>query len=203
MPELGEIQTGMERGFKGSWAKYVWHACEVCGKERWVYLQNGVPKFTHCKSCAMKRESTRRKCSEAHSGKNSYTWKGGKITVKRGYINIWTPPDNFFYPMANSDGYIREHRLIMAQHLGRCLHRWEIVHHKNGIKDDNRIENLELSSSGAHSLAHSKGYREGYQKGLKDGKDKQIQELKELMQRQEKELRLLQWQIRNGERTYG
>ncbi|MGN6347284.1 MAG: HNH endonuclease signature motif containing protein [Candidatus Nitrosocosmicus sp.] len=70
------------------------------------------------------------------------TWKGGRV-VKRGYVFI----KMLAHPFCNKEGYVREHRLVMEKHLGRYLNKNEVVHHINGIKDDNRIDNLQLFSS--------------------------------------------------------
>lgn len=67
-------------------------------------------------------------------------WKGGRIVNKRGYVMIRSPQ----HPKANGKSYVFEHRLVMEAHLGRFLLSDENVHHLNGIRDDNRIENLEL-----------------------------------------------------------
>jgi len=66
-----------------------------------------------------------------------------RILSAQGYIRVYLPK----HPDANSDGYIQEHRLIMERLIGRRLCRFETPHHKNGIRSDNRPENLELWTS--------------------------------------------------------
>lgn len=69
----------------------------------------------------------------------------GSGSRKNGYLEISVPRDlRYLVRGARKTG---EHRLVMALHLGRPLRADESVHHTNGVRDDNRIENLELWSS--------------------------------------------------------
>lgn len=74
---------------------------------------------------------------------HSCTSRGYVVVFKKGHPNC-----------RNGQGSIYQHVLIMSEYLGRPLRKGEIIHHKNGIRDDNRIENLEL-----WDYAHPSGQR--------------------------------------------
>jgi len=100
------------------------------------------------------------------NGAESSSWKGGKHKA-RGYVmvsvTLLTPQERrLFAPMLNrsSGRSIPEHRLVMARHLGRALKRSEVVHHRNGKKDDNRLRNLELTDNATHKRTHQSLLRE-------------------------------------------
>lgn len=76
-------------------------------------------------------------------GNKHWNWKGGKHLNRQGYIII----SKREHPFCDSHGYIREHRYIIEQKLGRYLNPKERVHHINKIKTDNRVENLRLFST--------------------------------------------------------
>jgi hypothetical protein len=76
-------------------------------------------------------------------GSKSKSWKGGRIIDDEGYVCIYKPE----HENSKSNGYIREHRFIISEKLNRPLLKNENVHHKNGVKTDNRLENLELWST--------------------------------------------------------
>ena len=86
---------------------------------------------------------------DQHGNKNG-NWKSGRRIDKSGYILIHFPD----HPNASSDGYVREHRILMENFLGRYLKKIEVVHHKNHIKHDNRLQNLELLKVGEHERIH-------------------------------------------------
>lgn len=82
-----------------------------------------------------------RDCHHAHRATLALS---GKRFTSDGYVAIYAPGHPSAAP---SNGCILEHRLVMEQHLGRRLLPHENVHHKNGQRDDNRIDNLELWST--------------------------------------------------------
>jgi len=170
MPNIGDFARDKDIGLVDASSKHIWYACVDCGKERWVRFLKGQPQSLRCRRCAGKL------LAESRKGEGSPNWKGGRLK-SGGYIKIRVYEDDFFYPMTNNIRYVCEHRLVMAKHLGRCLQPWEHIHHKNGIKDDNRLENLELTTNSFHHKEHNQGYQDGYLRGYLDGKDQRVQDL--------------------------
>ena len=85
-------------------------------------------------------------------GKNHYNWKGGRNFDLDGYIRLYKPEHPF-----NNHRYVLEHRLVMEDYLGRYLTKEEVVHHKNGIKNDNKLKNLVVYNRKNHATIHLKG----------------------------------------------
>lgn len=81
----------------------------------------------------------------APSGSRAPGWRGGRIRNPYGYISVIVDEsDPIAVAMRNANGYVLEHRLVVARAVGRPLRPDETVHHINGRRDDNRIGNLQL-----------------------------------------------------------
>lgn len=120
----------------------------------WYWMKRlGVPRRSKSEMGQGRHHTleTRRKLSEARRGDKGSNWKGGRKRDSGGYVLILKHD----HPNAHQ-GYVAEHRLVMERALGRYLESWEIVHHKNGMKDDNRIENLELLPKQSEHLSLQK-----------------------------------------------
>jgi hypothetical protein len=150
-PKIGEIRLARDVGYIARSNRVIWAACEICGKQRWVNYQKGHATARYCRDCGSHLGKFR--------GEQNHRWKGGRRITKDGYVQILLQPGDFFYLMAGKSGYVFEHRLVMAKHLGRCLQDWELVHHK-GIKfpqnsrenkGHNVIENLQLITDERHN----------------------------------------------------
>lgn len=120
------------------------HTCQRCGEDfpviasaRKPVLQRGI--FCGRTCSGLSRENI----GIGRSRERALAWRGGRHE-RRGYVYIYAPDHHSLQGGHTTCKYVREHRLVMEQVLGRNLMPNEEVHHKNGIKDDNRPENLEL-----------------------------------------------------------
>lgn len=139
MPQVGDTIKGKDLGYKGT-RRYVWTICDRCKEGRWVntsFLPTARTGF--CRHCAISRKR------EEHP-----LWVSNRTRTSAGYIEIRLLPNDPFYPMADKRERVKEHRYVMAQSLGRCLQSWELVHHRNGRRDDNRLENLVIVLRRSH-----------------------------------------------------
>jgi hypothetical protein len=78
------------------------------------------------------------------SGDKHGSWKGGISKNGEGYLIERVYSDDPYFAMATRSGYVPQHRLVMAKSLGRILHSYESVHHKDGDRTNNSLDNLQL-----------------------------------------------------------
>jgi len=90
------------------------------------------------------------------SGSSHWNWNGGISQRKSGYIKVLIKKSDYRYKKVKTR-YAPQHVIMMENKIGRMLTKDEIVHHKNEIRNDNRMCNLQLMTNSEHTIHHLTG----------------------------------------------
>ena len=137
---LGLIESDRPRVVPGTLC-----ACG-CGKDVPLQQSNGKPRYIRSGDGSAWIYGHQ----SARGGSASPSWRGGRIVVQ-GYVKLHIPA----HPHARR-GYVWEHHVVMARKIGRYLEPGEVVHHRNDIRNDNRLRNLRLLTEEEHKRLHGK-----------------------------------------------
>jgi hypothetical protein len=136
-----------DKGSVKGWDKH----CKKCGTLFHVRPSYSAQKYC-CKACEV-ADDILRPLERVHNGKPAKK-------DNKGYVMLWEPD----HPGCGCRGWKPEHRMVVEKHLGRTLDPKEHVHHINGIKDDNRLDNLEVLGQNDHARITGQEFREDLKK---------------------------------------